>query len=80
MTPQEIEQKLIPQLTDILAVEPGAVTPDSSLEGVGMDSMRFVELFIFIEREFGLELISSNMQRSDLETPRAVAAAIARNL
>ena len=80
MTEQEIEVKLIGQLSILLGEGEDAIQGDSILQSLGMDSMRFVELFIFIEKEFGVELMSSDMQRSDLETPRALAASIARNL
>lgn len=80
MNEQEIETKLAGRLAMLLRMEQDAVRPDSRLEDLGMDSMRFVDLFIFIEKEFGVELISTDMQRADLETPQALAASIARNL
>ena len=80
MTKQEIETKLIGQLAVLLGAGEDCIPGDSSLQSLGMDSMRFVELFIFIEKEFGVELMSTDMQRSDLETPQALAASIARNL
>ena len=80
MTEQEIEEKLAGQLAALLGLAPSAVQGDVQLQSLGMDSMKFVELFIFIEQEFGVELISTDMQRSDLETPQALAASIARNL
>ena len=80
MTEQEIETKLIGQLAILLGAAADEIKSDSQLQSMGMDSMRFVELFIFIEMEFGVELMSTHMQRSDLETPQAMAASIARNL
>jgi acyl carrier protein len=80
MTEQEIETKLIGQLGVLLGAGEEAVQRDTPLQALGMDSMRFVEIFIFIEKEFGVELMSADMQRSDLETPRALAASIARNV
>ena len=80
MTEQQIEEKLAGQLAALLGLEPSAVQGGAQLQALGMDSMKFVELFIFIEKEFGVELISTDMQRSDLETPQALAASIARNL
>ena len=78
MTEQEIEAKLIGQLAILLGAGEESISGDSSLPSLGMDSMRFVELFIFIEKEFGVELMSTDMQRSDLENPQALAASIAR--
>ena len=80
MMKEEIEKKLIGQLAILLGVGEDCIMGDSLLQSLGMDSMRFVELFIFIEKEFGVELMSTDMQRSDLETPQALAVSIARNL
>jgi len=80
MTEKEIEARLAGRLAALLGTGEEVVRGDASLQSLGMDSMRFVELFIFIEQEFGVELISTDMRRSDLETPRALAASIARNL
>ena len=77
---EEIEKKLIGQLAMVLGSRANQIQGDSPLQALGMDSMRFVEIFIFIEKEFGVELMSSDMQRSDLETPQALAASISRNL
>lgn len=79
MMEHEIKTKLIGQLAILLGVKEDHILGDSPLQSLGMDSMRFVELFIFIEKEFGVELISTDMQRTDLETPQALAASIARN-
>ncbi len=80
MTAAEIEPRLIAQLAMLLDSDVEAIAGDSSLQSLGVDSMRFVELFIYIENEFGVELMATDMQRSDLETPQAMAASIARNL
>ena len=78
MNEQAIEAKLIGQLAILLGTD--AIQGDSQLQSMGMDSMKFVELMIFIEKEFAVELMSTDMQRSDLETPHVLAASIARNL
>ncbi len=80
MTEETIREKLVGRLAMLLKMDKDTIRPDARLEELGMDSMRFVDLFIFIENEFGVELISTDMQRADLETPQALAASIARNL
>jgi len=80
MESSDIQIKIIQQLAVLLDKDTASITPDTLLVSLGMDSMRLVELFIFVEKEFGVELISSDMQPDDLKSPAALAASIARNL
>jgi acyl carrier protein len=75
-TRDEMLRKLTARLGALLGE---AVEPETELERAGMDSMRFVDLFVFVEREFGIDLISSDLRREDLQTPAALADALARN-
>ena len=80
MESSDIQIKIIQQLAVLLDKDTALITPDTLLQSLGMDSMRLVELFIFVEKEFGVELISSDMQSEDLKSPAALAASIARNI
>jgi len=46
-----IEQKLVKQVAAILAVGANQVGPDAPLHTLGVDSLSFVELLVFIEKE-----------------------------
>lgn len=74
----ETENKLIREIATILCVEPSTIRPDISLPALGLDSMGFVELLVFIEKTFNLRLMESGLAREDFETVRALAARISK--
>jgi acyl carrier protein len=80
MTVQEIETTLIGEIAAILARQPASIRADAPLHTLGVDSMSFVELLVFIEKKFGLALIESGLAREDFETVRALAASISKRL
>jgi acyl carrier protein len=77
---REVEQKLIQEIATVLAVDPATVRPDVPLAKLGMDSMSFVEILVFVEKAFGLKLIESGLTRQDFETVRAMAARISEQV
>jgi acyl carrier protein len=76
----DIEQTLINEAASLLATAPGEVTPDTPLLNLGLDSLRLFELFVFIEKKFGLRLIEAPLSRQNLESIRALASHIAARL
>jgi acyl carrier protein len=80
MSIEEIEGKLMGQLSALLGLGDGCIQPSSELASLGVESMALVEMFVFIEKEFGLELMSAGLEREDLATVHSLAAAIARNI
>ena len=80
MKADEIEKKLVSEISTILSVEPSTVRPDIPLRTLGMDSMSFVEILVFIEKAFNLKLIESGMTRADFRTIRSLATCISREL
>ncbi|MCF7848314.1 MAG: acyl carrier protein [Kiritimatiellales bacterium] len=80
MNIEEIENRLIGHLAAILSVQADEIAPDASLEALGVASMALVEMFVFIEKEFGLELMSAGLEREDLATVHSLAQAVARNI
>jgi acyl carrier protein len=80
MTAQEIETALIGEVAAILSRDPGAIRPDTPLHTLGVDSMSFVEILVFVEKKFGLALIESGLTREDFETIRALASSILKRL
>lgn len=73
MSVQAVEQKLVQEIATILCADPAAVKPDVPLPSLGLDSMGFVEILVFIEKTFGLRLTESGLNREDFQTIRALA-------
>ena len=73
MSVQAVEQKLILEVATILCADPAAIKPDVPLPSLGLDSMGFVEILVFIEKTFGLRLTESGLNREDFQTIRALA-------
>ena len=80
MNTEEIENKLIGHLAAILSMDAGEIEASASLEALGVASMGLVEMFVFIEKEFGLELMSAGLEREDLKSVHTLAEAVARNI
>ena len=73
MSVQAVEQKLILEIATILCADPAAIKPDVPLPSLGLDSMGFVEILVFVEKTFGLRLAESGLNREDFQTIRALA-------
>ncbi|MDA8430410.1 MAG: acyl carrier protein [Geobacteraceae bacterium] len=80
MTAQEIENILIQGISSIKNLEPNEITPDKPFHDMGIDSLGFVEILVFIEKNFKLELIASDLTKQDFETVHSLALFISRNL
>jgi acyl carrier protein len=76
MSFKTIEQKLVKQVAAILSVGANQVSPDAPLHTLGVDSLSFVELLVFIEKEFKIKLMESGMTRNDFRTIRSLAKCI----
>ena len=80
MTLQEIEGKLVEQIATITGENPADVSPDKPFHELGIDSLGFVEILVFIEKNLKLQLIASQLNRKDFETVRSLAAFISTKL
>ncbi len=80
MTAQEIENILIQGISSIKNLVPNEITPDKPFHDMGIDSLGFVEILVFIEKNFKLELIASDLTKQDFETVHSLASFISRNL
>jgi acyl carrier protein len=72
----EVENKLIRQIAVILAIDSQKIKPEVPLHTLGVDSLSFVELLVFIEKEFQIKLMDSNLQAEDFKTIRSLCARI----
>lgn len=76
MTVKEIENKLLRQLSIILSSPAAKIKAEVPLHELGVDSLSFVELLVFIEKEFKIKLMESGITREDFKTLRSLAECI----
>jgi acyl carrier protein len=75
---KQVEEKLIRRLAVILSVDAAKIKPEAQLATLGVDSLSFVELLVFIEQEFKIKLMESGLAREDFKTIRSLAQCIAK--
>jgi len=80
MTVQEIEQQLIQGIASITNKDVSAIVPDKPFHELGIDSLGFVEILVFIEKTFKLQLIASDLTKQDFEAIHTLASYISRKL
>ena len=73
---KEIENILAQEIATILSVDPSMVIPNVPLHEIGVNSLSFVELLVFIEKTFNIELMESGLTREDFRTIRSLALSI----
>ena len=76
MNLKEIENILAQQIAIILAVDPSKIIKDVPLHEIGIDSLSFVELLVFIEKTFNIKLMESGLTREDFRTIHSLASSI----
>jgi acyl carrier protein len=76
---ESIQQQLCTEIQTIMALKPGAVTTQTHLPSLGMDSLRFVSLLLAIEQKFGVNLMKAGLKPDDTKSvPNLAAVIIAR--
>jgi acyl carrier protein len=80
MTAQEIETTLTRGIASITNQDASAIAPDKPFHDLGIDSLGFVEILVFIEKTFALPLIASDLNRKDFESVRSLASYISGRL
>ena len=75
---KQVEKKLICQIAAILSVDTKKIKPEVPLHTLGVDSLSFVELLVFIEKEFSIKLMESGLQAEDFKTISSLASRISR--
>lgn len=76
MTSKDIEDKLIQGIASITNKDKSSIASDIPFHKLGLDSLGFVEILVFIEKTFNLQLIESGLDKKDFETIRSLAAFI----
>lgn len=72
------ETELKERIGTILCIEPAELDLEAPLHTLGLDSMRMVEVLVFIETQYGINLMMSGMQREDIASISALARSIER--
>jgi len=80
MTTGEIEKKLIEGIAAITGKDPSVIKTDVPFHTLGIDSLSFVELLVFVEKTFTIQLIGTDLTKKDFETVQALASFISKNL
>lgn len=74
---QQIQEKLTAKLMQLLPQQKTKPEIDVPLHTLGVDSMRLVEMFIFIETEFGIDLMNTGIEMKDIQTIKSISEHIA---
>lgn len=80
MTVEDIEKKLLQGIGSITGRDQAGISPDMPFHEIGIDSLGFVEILVYIEKTFNLQLISSELTKKDFENVHLLAQLIARKL
>jgi len=73
---EKIQTELVQRIADILSVEPASVDVEAPLHTLGVDSMRMVEMLVFIEKQYGVDLMAAGLKREDVASVAALARSV----
>lgn len=76
----EIEKKLMAEISTILGIDPATVKPEVPLHTLGINSLSLVEILVFVEKSFALNLMESGLSQEDFQTTQSLAGRIAKEL
>ncbi len=77
MTTQDIERGLARTIAAIVGKQESDLSGATELSDVGADSLMLVEIFVFVEKEYGIKLLESDVSGDDLKSIGSLAAYIA---
>lgn len=75
---ETIQKELAEQIAGILSVEPATINVEAPLHTLGLDSMRMVEIIVFIETRYGVDLMGSGLKREEVASIAALARTVER--
>ena len=73
---ETIQRELAEHIAGILSVTPDAVDVEAPLHSLGLDSMRMVEIIVFIETHYGIDLMGSALKRDEVASIAALARTV----
>ncbi len=71
-----IQMELLERVADVLSVEVAAIDVEAPLHSLGLDSLRMVEMLVFIETRYGVDLMASELQPEDISSVSALARTV----
>ncbi len=80
MTVQEIEDTLLQGIASITSKDASSIASDVPFHSLGIDSLGFVEILVFIEKTFNLQLIESGLNKQDFATVHSLASFLHKKL
>lgn len=80
MTLESIQSTLIQGIASILSKDESSIEADIPIHNLGIDSLGFLEVLVFIEKTFKLRLIEFKLDKKDFETIHALASFIHKKL
>jgi acyl carrier protein len=69
---------LVAFINDNIMAHGHPISPDDDLERAGVDSMAFLKILLFVEREFGFWMPDEDLLRANIASARALASYICR--
>ncbi len=79
MNTDDVVAQLKERIGFLLEKEPATISVDQPLHEMGLDSIAFVDLLVFIEKQFKLALASSGLAQEDFKSLNCLAQRIARS-
>ena len=76
MTITKIKEKLIEQIALSVGQDPSTITSEMMLHEIGMDSLKLIELFVFIEKEFKVRVMESGISQEAMMKIDSLAQSI----
>ena len=73
---KKIQQEHAQRIEDLLSVEVESVDVEAPLHTLGVDSMRMVEMLVFIEKEYCVDLMASGLSREEVSSVSALARSV----
>ena len=80
MTVKDIENKLIKGIASITSKDESSIKADVPFHELGIDSLGFVEILVYVEKTFDLRLIDTDLSKKDFETIHSLASFIGKTL
>ena len=80
MTLEDIQKTLIQGIAAITSKDESSIAVDVPFHKLGIDSLGFVEILVFIEKTFKLQLIESGLDKKDFETIQSLASFLHKKL
>jgi acyl carrier protein len=80
MTLPDIQKTLIQGIASITSKDEAAISADVPFHELGIDSLGFVEILVFIEKTFKLQLIETGLDKKDFATIHSLASFLHKKL